>query len=113
MFLLLLALNFQWSSKVLTRGGSLNTETPEKGRVGGLFKAKNSIALHNLRLSAADKALIETGGKTAGEIARTAQRADMAVHSSATLKGYFLSQKSKHVVSQNSNENAAQAIPSP
>ena len=55
MFILLLALNFQWSSKALSKK-ALDKEETELARSQGLFKSRNSIALHHLRLSAKDKA---------------------------------------------------------
>lgn len=76
MFLLLLALNFQWSSKALLSSGAAkpakrdaggqigdgvkaengdeDEEEDEDEYSGVLFKARNSIALHHLRLSRRD-----------------------------------------------------------
>ena len=58
MFLLMLSLNFQWKTSVLSRS-DLSSSSQQKSQSKGLFKAKNSIALHNLRLSNADRQAIE------------------------------------------------------
>ncbi len=58
MLLMLMALNFQWQSRSLIKK-ALDSEQNEIETSKGLFKARNSIALHNLRLSAQDKAELE------------------------------------------------------
>ena len=55
-FILLLALNFQWSTTTVTaRALADGLETKQNG----LIRARNSIALHNLRLSGRDMAELE------------------------------------------------------
>lgn len=57
MTLMLMALNFQWSSRALIKK-ALDTEENQV-EAKGLFRARNSIALHNLRLSDKDKEDLE------------------------------------------------------
>ena len=58
MLLMLMALNFQWQSRSLIKK-AIDNEEDEVRTIKGLFKVRNSIALHNLRLSKQDKVEIE------------------------------------------------------
>ena len=127
MFVLLLALNFQWSSKALTSSsqGALTQQATDQGKVRGLFKARNSIALHNLRLSAADKKALEA--KAMVKKSHSAINRASVVHSSATLKNYFIAEKhqasighskrypisTEVIKKQNNNENDERSSSTP
>ena len=53
LFLILLALNFQWSSKATALKAFQKQE--DEDQPSGVIKVRDSIALHNLRLSKRDR----------------------------------------------------------
>ena len=90
MFILMLALNFQWSSKALSKK-ALDKEETELARSQGLFKSRNSIALHHLRLSAEDKAELDKSNSSASK--SDGRRSENLVHNSQTLRNLFLAER--------------------
>ena len=90
MFILLLALNFQWSSKALSKK-ALDKEETELARSQGLFKSRNSIALHHLRLSAEDK--VELNKSQSNSSKSDGRKSDNWVHNSQTLRNLFLAER--------------------
>ena len=109
MFILLLALNFQWSSRALNQE-ALDQESLEAGQTVKsvrLFQARNSIALHNLRLSDRDRAQLEVRKDL--ERARVSAKGNSyQIKNSVDLKNFFLNEsvnqqkivKSKSVANQ-------------
>ena len=88
MFIMLLALNFQWSSRSFIQS-SLDQESTTAGKKKTVWRVRDSLALHNLRLSKQDR--LELDLIRARDQVKTAKSTSVqhVIRDSKSLQNFF------------------------